>query len=126
MRRSEMTPRILLPLFALLLFGCWDDATGPAEDEADYQLIVVPEEVSIMPGQSVQLLALARDGQGRLLPLPPGDEVAWESSDPGVAEVTADGTVRALAEGRVSIKAGCKSYCAGAIVHVTYPYAPGR
>lgn len=128
MRASNTVPKILLPLFALLLFGCRGDTTGPAEYESELQmqLVVVPGEVHIVAGQSFQLSAMVKDFEGRLFPLPPGDDPAWESSNPAIAEVSGDGKVIAFAEGQVHITAGCNGYCAGAIVYVSNPSAPGR
>lgn len=126
MRRSNMFPRTLLPLFVLLLFGCRDDATGPATYEVDYQLIVIPAEISLMAGQTFQFSVMVQDDQGRLLPLPPGDEVTWGSSDPVVAKVADDGTVLALAEGGVNITAGCNGQRAWANVRVVGYLPPGR
>lgn len=126
MRRGNMLPRTLLPLFVLLLFGCQDDATGPATYEVDYQLVVIPAELNLMPGQSFQLSVMVEDDQGRLLPLPPGEEVTWGSSDPAVAKVAGDGTVLALREGGTNITAGCNGQCAWVTLRVVYPFAPKR
>jgi hypothetical protein len=125
MRRNSLFPRILLPLSVLLLFGCRDDATGIEEEyKAEFELIVVPEEVRLLSGQSFQLSVMLKDRQGRLLPLPPGDQVAWGSSDPDIAEVSDDGTVLALAAGHVEISADRNGQCVWATVQVRDGWLP--
>ena len=103
MRRNRTFPWTLLPLLVLLMFGCRDDPTGPAEYGAVLELTIVPGEVNLLAGQAFQLSVMIKDGQGRLIPLPPGDDVAWGSSDAQIAEVAADGTVLALADGQANI-----------------------
>jgi uncharacterized protein YjdB len=68
---------------------------------------------------------MMKDGQGRLIPLPPGDDVAWGSSDADIAEVAADGTVLALADGQANITAGYNGQWASATVRVGNPYTRG-
>jgi uncharacterized protein YjdB len=60
---------------------------------------------------------MTREANGRFEET--GDEVGWLSSDPSVAEVSEDGTVTGMAEGKVVISAGCNGYCAWATVYVT-------
>lgn len=116
MRRSRTMPGVLVALSALTVLGCSDDILG-TENPSEYQLTIVPEAVSVTPGQSVQLSVMLRDRQGNLFPHPASNEVAWRSSDSEIATVAA-GMVVAISEGEVNITAGCKGQCAWATVDV--------
>jgi hypothetical protein len=128
MRSSKLLPGILLPMAAVLLFGCRDNPAGPdefgAQFEAEFELVVLPQEVRLEAGQSLKLSVMARDREGGLIPLTPGAAVAWSSSDEGIVEVGEDGTVVARAAGLASITAGCDGRCAWATIYVTPPFPP--
>ncbi|MCI0840594.1 MAG: Ig-like domain-containing protein [Chloroflexi bacterium] len=67
------------------------------------ELNVAPLRVALTEGESSQLSAVAKDGDGNRLPDQP---VAWTTSDPSVAFVSATGgQVRAIAPGTVVITA---------------------
>jgi uncharacterized protein YjdB len=71
-----------------------------------------PESLRI--GQSVRLIADARDARGdRLL-----RDIAFTTSDAQVARVASDGTVSALAEGRVTVTAICETQSAAVEIAV--------
>lgn len=119
MRHKKLIPPTLFALVALTsLSACRDDPAGvDYEYQRGPELMVAPEEAGILIGETLQLSVLVREINGRLHE--PGDEVNWQSSDPEVVEVTEDGMVRGLAEGRVTITAGCNGYSAWATIHVT-------
>jgi hypothetical protein len=117
MRRRNLLPKTLLPLFVLLLFGCQEDPTGPSEYDAGPRLVVIPEAAGMLIGQTLQLSALIRDQNGRVTDA--GHDTDWESSDSRVADVNEDGTVWALAEGHVTITAASNGHGARAEIYVT-------
>lgn len=128
MRPGQLLRGILLPMAAVLLFGCRDNPTGPdefdAQFEAEFDLVVLPQEVRLEAGQSFKLSVMLKDRDGRMIPLPPGGAVAWASSDTEIVEVGEDGTLVARAEGLASITAGCDGRCAWATIYVTAPFSP--
>lgn len=122
MRRERWTlGRTLALVFLPLLFACREDKARLVELEFDPQLMVFPEVVCLQAGEAIQLSAYFADGRGVPLPLPPGDAVAWESSNPAVADVTGDGVVLAQAEGQANITAGSRGHQATAMVRVSDP-----
>lgn len=122
MRRERwILGKTLTLVFLPLLFGCREDRSHPVGIKFDPQLVVVPEVVCLMAGEALQLSAFFEDDHGIFVPLPPGDAVSWESSNPAVAQVTKDGRVLALAEGEANITAGCRGYRATSMVRVSDP-----
>jgi len=65
-------------------------------------ILVAPDGASLGVGQSVQALATPLDSLGRALA---DRTVTWSVDDPGVATVSSDGVVTAVAEGDVQIRA---------------------
>jgi hypothetical protein len=128
MRPRHIHPGILLPLAAVLLFGCRDNPAGPGEFELqlepEFELVVLPQEVRLVAGQAFKLSVMLKDRDGRLIPLPPGGAVSWSSSDAEIVEVGEDGTILARAEGLASITAGCDDRCAWATIYVAAPFVP--
>jgi hypothetical protein len=117
MRQKSLLRKTLLPLMALpFLFGC-SDSLGPEGPQLTRQLVVVPEEAVLGIGESLQLTAMRRDGQGRLQEI--SEVVSWETSESRVAEVTLEGTVRAVREGRATILVeGPDGHLASALIYV--------
>ena len=93
------------------------DTAGPVEPPiltvATLELSGAPERV--LAGDQFLLAATARGARGEALP---GREVAWSSSRPAVAEVTAEGEVTALAPGRATITARSEAESASVVVSV--------
>lgn len=118
MRRIETTSRILFPLSLLFLFGCQDYDSVGIEGEDYRRMTLVPQQVCLTEGQSIQLMALMEDAFGSFFPAPPGGAVSWASSAPAVVGLEGDGVVLALAKGEATISAGWKEYHASAIVRV--------
>ncbi len=73
-------------------------APPPSVDSVD----VTPATLEIEVGESAQLVATAIDGDGHTVP---GATFTWSSSDNGVATVSTDGKVQAIAVGTVTIRA---------------------
>ncbi len=84
---------------------------GNGETEVTYQVTrvevaaarILPRISAVSVGEEVRLQAIAADRLGSTLP---GRVVSWQSSNPEVAVVEADGTVRGVAIGAVRISAG--------------------
>ena len=76
-----------------------------------------PSALSLLPGQTTQLLADARDAAGTVIPEP---AVQWTSSAPAIATVSATGVVTAIAPGQATITAvaDTKSATASVVVGV--------
>lgn len=68
-------------------------------------LAILPNAVTLAPGQILPLSALGLDAQGRYLLLPSGTSVQWSVSDSSVVNLGTDGIARALAPGSVTVTA---------------------
>ena len=90
-----------------------DDPTSPAV-VADIEISPMPQTLAL--GETVQLTARPVTAGGRLVN---GRTVTWESSDVTRATVDANGLVRALAEGEVTLTAETEEVSVGFILEVT-------
>lgn len=72
-------------------------------------LAILPNVITLTPGQILPLSALGVDAQGRYLLLPAGSTVRWSVSDSNVVNLGADGVARALAPGSVTVTASVDS-----------------
>jgi uncharacterized protein YjdB len=66
------------------------------------KVVVSPNPVTMMAGQSAQLALSARDASGNVLA---GKSAVWSSSNTAVATVASDGTVKAITAGSATITA---------------------
>ena len=82
---------------------------------------VSPPDVSVEPGDSVDLTATARDAAGNVLPNRP---VAWSSASSTVAKVSATGSLVGVAEGSTTVTATIEGKSAQVTVTVTPPAPP--
>ena len=87
----------------------------PAGGGSVADLRVNPFNAVVTKGQTLQLLAVAKDAAGNSLA---GRQVAWTSSAPAVATVSANGLVTALALGTVIIEATTEGQVAGAALTI--------
>jgi alpha-tubulin suppressor-like RCC1 family protein len=87
-----------IPLMLLLALACEEPFRFPPPVAV---LRLLPDSATIDEGQSLQLQILVQDSSGRPVDRP----VAWTSSDPRVATVSRDGTVRGEAGGFAVISA---------------------
>jgi hypothetical protein len=81
----------------------------------------MPEQESLVVGETVQLSAALRDARGAPLT---GRPITWTSADARIATVTTNGTVTAVGAGTTRISAGSERKSAAALVTVTAPPAP--
>lgn len=88
--------RIAALLFALALAACGDGGIGPTPGS----VTVSPTSLLMGVGHQEPLTATALDDAGNPMP---NARFVWRSSDEAVAEVSADGVVRALAAGEAEI-----------------------
>ncbi len=117
MRRHTTPAMALLSILAIpLLTACSGDVTGPPALELSPPLRVVPSTAAMRVGQTLELRALMRGDHGSWQIAP--QTLGWQSSEPEVAEIDEDGTVRATAEGLVVITAECNGFCAYAQIRV--------
>jgi len=131
-------PRAALLALAVLIVGgglaVWRPWTGGAGDAAGQvegepppaaepqptapiatSIGLLPPAPRVRVGDRVQLRAEVRDSAGIAIP---AATVAWTSSEPGVAEVSPDGWVTGLREGRAEVRAVSGEAGASAIVVV--------
>ncbi len=80
-------------------------------------VVVHPPALTLYVGLSVRLEAITRGAAGELAPLP----VQWTSSDPGVATVSGDGTVTAVAPGVTVVSASSGDVSGSSTVTVLAP-----
>lgn len=81
------------------------------------QLIVVPDSVNVSASQTYQLQVYGRTAAGDSV-APDLHAVAWSTSDPSVATVSAQGLVSGFVEGAVTISVVSDGATAAARVHV--------
>lgn len=79
---------------------------------------VTPNAATRQVGETVQLGAAVKDAQGNIVP---GQAVAWSSSVPTVASVSASGLVTALTIGVTSVSAAAGGRSGGAVITVVGP-----
>lgn len=105
---------LVLAIGPLALGGCGDSTEPPAPRPA---AIAVTPSTAEMPalGQTVQLTAEVRDQDGRLMT---GAVLAWSTSAPSVAIVSASGLVTAASNGVATITATSGSVSGSAAVTV--------
>jgi hypothetical protein len=90
-------------------------AAGPT-DPVVLSVEIVPSELSLVPGEEVQLTATALNASGLALP---GRTFSWTSSNSEIASVSPQGWVTGRAEGRVMIAANTGGVVGTAEVRVT-------
>jgi uncharacterized protein YjdB len=76
---------------------------------------IVPDSALIVPGQTRQLAAVARDAQGNVLT---GRVVAWSAPSAGVATLSATGVLTGVAAGSEVVSATVEGKVASALVTV--------
>jgi uncharacterized protein YjdB len=82
---------------------------------------VEPDSAVLNVGGRIDLNAVALDAQGVALT---GRVVVWSSANAGVAAVSADGVVTAVAEGSVVVRATVDGVSGSATIHVRAPAPP--
>jgi Bacterial Ig-like domain (group 2)/WD40-like Beta Propeller Repeat len=106
-----MTRLLSLCIALALQAGCSDTGipTDPAEkDPVDpgapgvESITVSGTDAPLAVGETIQLTAVVRDGDGRVMT---GTQIEWSSADPEVASVTSAGLAKALAPGEAAISA---------------------
>lgn len=107
---------ILLGALVIAAMSCGQKEGGKEEPDPEIKVVsvtVLPQSVTLKPGETSQLSAT-------VIPENATDKtVVWASSAPGVATVTAEGLVKAIADGEASITASCggkQSACAVKVV----------
>lgn len=92
--------------------------TGPATIAT---LTVSPARDTLVVGETVGLIAIAKDSVGNTLT---GRAVTWSTSAPAVASVSGLGVVTALGAGTATITAASEGKAATAVILVTAPPPP--
>ncbi len=109
--RHACTGTVLASMIAVL--SCGEDTTAPLppppppEPSRPASLAITPSTLQFEAlGDTARLVAEVRDQRGRVIT---GASVAWESGDPSVATVDAEGLVTATGNGTVSITASAEA-----------------
>lgn len=113
-----MSKYLLAFLTATTLAACTEDPADPIDPPPPVSVESIEVDApphDLLPGQTAQLTARALDADGR-----PVADVAftWESDNPTVATVGADGLVTALAVGEVTISASAELVTGGVFLTV--------
>ncbi len=87
--------------------------TGGVDDSVRW-VRLTPESASVIPGEEVQLTAVATD----YLDQPVEAAISWQSADPEIAAVDEDGLVRGVQEGVVTITATAMGKVGEAVITV--------
>jgi alpha-tubulin suppressor-like RCC1 family protein len=125
--RSLMRQRVptlsILKLVLLHLLACGDgedSSSGPNPPVAS--VLVSPTELTLLVGESQQLMATPQDQAGNPLA---GRSIVWSSSEETVAGVSGAGVVTGIGAGSTTITATAEGKSGTAIVSVTsVPLAP--
>jgi len=102
--------------------GCGTDKVGPAEEPVA-SVTVSPTTAAVVPGDSVQLTAVARSASGATLP---GRAFTWSTNDTAVAKVSASGLVGGVALGSATITAATEQRSGTADIIVNLSSLPVR
>jgi len=100
--RAQLWIRGVAGASIALLVACSSSPTGVSEAGKQYILILAPSAATIQGGASVLLRASVIDVDGKTIH--PSD-LAWTSSDPGIANVGVGGLVSGIREGTTQIAA---------------------
>lgn len=101
--RCRRQRRLVACTAIVLLGGCGSDPAGPSPTppvivptETLARIDVAPTSVTLAVGDTVRLVATARSTSGAAMP---AAAITWQSANPAVASVTAQGLVTAIAPG---------------------------
>lgn len=119
-RRSfvQLTWQGIAPFPLLLVLGCGGNGfePGPPGPEPVAVVVVSPATLNVPSGQTGTLTAEPRDAAGAPLT---GRPITWNSSDPAIATVSAQGVVSGLAVGTATVTATAEGKAGTAQVVVT-------
>ncbi len=82
------------------------------------QILISPASASLEVGDSIQLVAIAKDANGATLG---GVDLTWTSSNSGVAKVSSTGMVKAVAGGSTVVTAAAQGITGSASLSVVTP-----
>ncbi len=86
-------------ILTVFMMGSCEESVN--EESSVHKVIVSPSNPELMPGQTVQLFAMAIDDSKTSLDIP----ITWMTSDVAVASVSENGLVTAQSDGNVTITA---------------------
>ncbi len=111
-RVQRLVPTLVFALAGSFLAGC----SGGSDPSVPSEIALAPGTVSFTAiGQTAQLSAAITDQRGDPVD---ATSVAWNSSNPGIATVSATGTVTAVGQGTTSVTAAVGGIAANASVTV--------
>jgi hypothetical protein len=116
---SRRKPATIVPLIIACAIGCGGDGTGPSEGGTRVApvsvvaLTLVRGQLSV--GENTQADVVLRDAGGAIVT---GRAIAWSSSSPSVATVSAEGLVAAVSPGIATILATSEGKSGSAVVSV--------
>jgi uncharacterized protein YjdB len=100
--------------------GVSDQAVVRVVSREAVSLGVTPNPLSLAVGASVRLQATPFDALSKVTTLPPGQVVAWASSDESIVSVTTSGAVLGVAVGQATVTATSGSLSGQVLVTVTH------
>ncbi len=103
----------ILSIAALAILAACDSPSGSEPVES---VVIAPDTSFVRINTTAQLQASARGESGEVLS---GVAITWNSSDPSIATVSADGTVTAVAYGKAIVTATADGVSDIAVVWVT-------
>ncbi len=92
----------LAPCLLIAAACAGDGGSGGVIEPPGRSVLVSGTQLALVPGETVVITALVRDGDGQPLP---GEPVTFTSSAPAVATVSADGQVTGVSPGSVTVRA---------------------
>jgi len=119
-KRLAIIKSVLVLSLGVSVFACQTDNNTGSSVPHITQLVMVPESVSVDASQTYQLKVYGRTAAGDSV----GSDVhavAWSTSDPAIATVSARGLVSSLIEGAVTVSATSDGASAAAKVRVRTP-----
>jgi hypothetical protein len=117
MMSSASSIKLAIPVLALVVGGaCSALTTDSSAPISVASVAIVPANSTIVIGGIMQLTATLMDSQGRTLA---GSDIAWSSSAPSIATVSATGVMTGVSAGSAVITASASGKAATAVVTVT-------
>jgi alpha-tubulin suppressor-like RCC1 family protein len=105
---------VLTVLYVASCGGGGDETTGPSGSSVA-SVTVSPGELTVLAGSYQQLTATAKDAAGNAIS---GRPIAWTTSDPAIATISAGGAVTGVSDGSTTITASVEGKSGTATVSV--------
>jgi hypothetical protein len=117
-RNKAGAPLLFLLALPTILVACNEgsDPTYPVLETPQFQMVLRPEAVSLIPGERIQLDALLLEEGEEIIHQELG--VVWESSDENVVRPLGGGWIEALKPGNAFVRVNYRGWRAEARISV--------